>query len=64
VAPAAYGGNVGPVGSQAEREQLGLITGLGTGRGQPASVATQLLLGPVARGTSVSWAPAEGGAHK
>ncbi|MBS9533234.1 MCE family protein [Mycobacterium sp. M1] len=49
-APAAYGGNVGPVGSQAERNQLGLITG----QHEPASVATQVLLGPVARGTVVS----------
>jgi ABC-type transporter Mla subunit MlaD len=47
-APASYGGNVGPVGSEQERRQLGVITG------QPASVATQLLLGPVARGTTVS----------
>ncbi|PRC41890.1 mammalian cell entry protein, partial [Mycobacterium sp. ITM-2017-0098] len=47
-APASYGGNVGPVGSQHELDQLGLITG------QPATVATQLLLGPVARGTTVS----------
>jgi ABC-type transporter Mla subunit MlaD len=47
-APASFGGNVGPVGSQQERDQLGVITG------QPATVATQLLLGPVARGTTVS----------
>ncbi|BBY17827.1 MlaD family protein [Mycolicibacterium litorale] len=47
-APAAFGGNVGPVGSRYELDQLGLITG---GR---ATVATQLLLGPVARGTTVS----------
>lgn len=63
VAPAAYGGNVGPVGSQAERAQLGLITG----QREPASVATQLLLGPVARGTSVSWVAADSaktGGHK
>lgn len=53
VAPAAYGGNVGPVGSQRERDQLGLITG----QGRPASVATQLLLGPVARGSAVSLQP-------
>jgi ABC-type transporter Mla subunit MlaD len=52
VGSAAFGGNVGPVGSQAERNQLGLITG----QQEAASVATQLLLGPVARGTSVSWA--------
>jgi hypothetical protein len=52
VGSAAVGGNVGPVGSQAERNQLGLITG----QQEAASVATQLLLGPVARGTSVSWA--------
>lgn len=47
-APASYGGNVGPVGSKYERSQLGAVTG------QPATVATQLLLGPVARGTTVS----------
>lgn len=47
-APASYGGNVGPVGSGYERHQLGVITG------RPATVATQLLLGPVARGTTVS----------
>ncbi|QFS89816.1 mce related protein [Mycobacterium sp. THAF192] len=45
-----YGGNVGPVGSQQERNQLAVITG------QPASTATQLLLGPVARGATVSLA--------
>ncbi|MGV0625690.1 MlaD family protein [Mycolicibacter minnesotensis] len=63
VGPVAFGGNVGPVGSQLERNQLGLITG----QAEPASVATQLLLGPVARGTSVSWAPAgpaKPGGHK
>jgi hypothetical protein len=60
VAPAAYGGNVGPVGSQAERTQLGLITG----EREAASVATQLLLGPVARGTSVSWASSAPGTAK
>jgi hypothetical protein len=53
-APASWGGNVGPVGSQQEREQLGLITG------RPATVATQLLLGPVARGTTVSTADHSG----
>lgn len=47
-APASFGGNVGPVGSPEERLQLSIITG------QPASTATQLLLGPVARGTTVS----------
>lgn len=58
VAPSSYGGNVGPVGSQRERDQLGLITG----QDSPASVATQLLLGPVARGTAVSLKPRpEGG---
>ncbi|CAJ1493045.1 MCE family protein [[Mycobacterium] kokjensenii] len=50
IAPASYGGNVGPVGSQAERNQLGLLTG----QREPATVATQLLLGPVARGNAVS----------
>lgn len=47
-APAGFGGNVGPVGSRHERDQLGVITG------RPATAATQLLLGPVARGTTVS----------
>lgn len=47
-APASFGGNVGPVGSEQERQQLGVITN------QPASTATQLLLGPLARGTTVS----------
>jgi hypothetical protein len=47
-APASFGGNVGPVGSEQERVALGIITG------QPASAATQLLLGPVARGTTVA----------
>lgn len=49
--PANYGGNVGPVGSEQERIQLGMLTG------RPASSATQLLLGPVARGATVSVAP-------
>lgn len=53
-APASYGGNVGPVGSQQELNQLGLITG----QAEPASVVTSLLLGPVARGTAVSVVPA------
>ncbi|MCV7278439.1 MCE family protein [Mycolicibacterium flavescens] len=47
-APASFGGNVGPVGSPAERATLSAITG------QPVSTATQLLLGPVARGTTVA----------
>lgn len=50
VTAAVFGGTVGPVGSQVERDQLGVITGAH----EPASVATQLLLGPLARGTSVS----------
>ena len=50
-APAAFGGNVGPVGSDQERMALSVMTG------SPASSATQLLLGPVARGTTVSLAP-------
>lgn len=51
-APASYGGNVGPVGSRQERNQLSYITG------QPATTATQLLMGPVVRGMTVS--PGEG----
>jgi virulence factor Mce-like protein len=44
----SFGGNVGPIGSQYERNMLSVITG------QPATEATELLLGPVARGTTVS----------
>ncbi|MFM9034118.1 MAG: MlaD family protein [Mycobacterium sp.] len=50
-APAAaysFGGNVGPVGSQQERDQLSYITGA------PATTATQLLMAPVVRGMTVS----------
>lgn len=47
-APASFGGNVGPVGSAQERDILSAAIG------QPASPATQLLLGPVARGTTIS----------
>lgn len=55
-APASFGGNVGPVGSPQERLQLGVLTG------RPATPATQLLLGPLARGMTASTAsnPAEG----
>lgn len=45
--PAAFGGNTGPVGSSAERSQLSRIVG------GEASAATQLLLGPLARGATV-----------
>ena len=47
-APASFGGNVGPVGSAQERNQLSYITG------QPATTATQLLMAPVLRGMTVS----------
>jgi hypothetical protein len=47
-APSSFGGNVGPVGSQYEQNMLTVITG------QPTSAATELLLGPIARGTTVS----------
>lgn len=47
-APASFSGNVGPVGSEQERAQLSVITGT------PASTATQLLLGPLVRGMTVS----------
>ncbi|OBB17712.1 mammalian cell entry protein [Mycobacteriaceae bacterium 1482268.1] len=47
-APASFGGNVGPVGSAQERAVMGLITG------SHPTTATQLLLGPVARGTAVT----------
>lgn len=48
---AAIGGNVGPVGSAGEREQLGRIIG------GEASTATVLLLGPVVRGALVEVTP-------
>ncbi|OBK30422.1 mammalian cell entry protein [Mycobacterium asiaticum] len=54
--PSSFGGNVGPVGSDYERTMLGVITG------RPATAATEILLGPVARGTTVSVAAGEGGA--
>ncbi|GAB3016002.1 mammalian cell entry protein [Mycobacterium bourgelatii] len=50
--PSSFGGNVGPVGSDYERTMLGVITG------RPATAATEILLGPVARGTTVSLVPA------
>jgi phospholipid/cholesterol/gamma-HCH transport system substrate-binding protein len=50
----SFGGNVGPVGSEYERSMLGVITGA------PATEATELLLGPVARGTTVSLAHPSG----
>ena len=52
-----FGGNVGPVGSQYERNMLGVITGT------PATPATELLLGPVARGSTVSIAHPPGEAQ-
>lgn len=52
---AVIGGNVGPVGSREEKEQLSRIVG-----GQ-ATAATELLLGPLARGTTVHIARDPGG---
>jgi virulence factor Mce-like protein len=49
------GGKVGPVGSGEEKHQLGVIVG-----GQ-ATTATELLLGPLARGATVRVAPDTGG---
>ncbi len=49
-APASFGGNVGPVGSPEERNALSVITG------SRVTTATQLLLGPVARGMTVDLA--------
>jgi hypothetical protein len=46
-----YGGTVGPVGSQMEKDQLSQIVG------GPATSATELLLGPVTRGTEVQITP-------
>lgn len=47
-----FGGMVGPVGSQTEKDQLSQIVG------GPATSATELLLGPVARGSQVQITPA------
>ncbi len=52
---AVIGGNVGPVGSRQEKDQLGRIVG------GSATAATVLLLGPLARGTNVHIAPDPGG---
>jgi hypothetical protein len=52
---AVIGGTAGPVGSREEKDQLGRIVG---GR---ATAATELLLGPLARGTTVHLAPHPGG---
>lgn len=64
VAPQAFqgqsvviGGNVGPVGSRQEKDQLGFIVG------GDANAATELLLGPLARGATVNVAPYSGGAR-
>ena len=51
---ATIGGNVGPVGSAQERDQLSRIVG------GHATAATQLLLGPVARGSTVHITPDTG----
>jgi hypothetical protein len=55
VPQASFGGTVGPVGSHYEHEMLSVITG------QPATAATELLLGPIARGTTVSLKHPAGG---
>jgi virulence factor Mce-like protein len=52
---AVVGGNVGPVGSRQENDQLSRIVG------GEVTAATQLLLGPVARGAMVRIAPDPGG---
>lgn len=52
---AAIGGNVGPVGSRQETDQLSRIVG------GDATAATVLLLGPVARGATVTITPDSGG---
>jgi virulence factor Mce-like protein len=51
-----YGGTVGPVGSQTEKNQLSQIVG------GPANSATELLLGPVTRGADVQVTPVPGSA--
>lgn len=51
-----YGGTVGPVGSQTEKNALSQMVGA------PATSATELLLGPVARGSEVHVTPEPGSA--
>jgi virulence factor Mce-like protein len=57
--PSSFGGNVGPVGSPYERKMLSVITG------RPATAASEILLGPIARGSTVSIVrpPDAGGPH-
>ena len=50
-----FGGSVGPVGSQSEKDQLSQIVG------GPATSAQQLLLAPVVRGSDVQVTPAPEG---
>ncbi|MBN9636023.1 MAG: mammalian cell entry protein, partial [Actinobacteria bacterium] len=50
-----FGGTVGPVGSQSEKDQLSQIVG------GPATSAQQLLLAPVVRGSDVQVTPAPEG---
>jgi virulence factor Mce-like protein len=52
---AVLGGNVGPVGSRQEKDQLSLIVG------GDANAATEFLLGPLVRGATVHLAPNQGG---
>lgn len=52
---AVFGGNVGPVGSSQEKDQLTRIVG------SDATAATEFLLGPLARGATVYLDPAAGG---
>lgn len=52
---AIIGGNVGPVGSRQEKEQLSQIVG------SDANAATELLLGPLARGATVHLAAERAG---
>lgn len=56
--PAAYGGNVGPVGSAVELNQLSYITG------RPATAATQVLLAPLLRGMTVSPGESDADGHR
>ncbi len=51
---ADIGGTVGPIGSREEKDQLSRIIG------GPADTATQLLLGPIARGATVHITPDTG----
>lgn len=57
VQPQSFGGNVGPVGSSTEKQQLKVIMG------DQANVGAEILLTPLLRGTTVRLTASAGGAR-